>query len=139
MNSKKVIKMYPKWQFEKYAKDQGWKFDSTGFHEAHINSNKLPDSMKYQPSYIVDRIFDDAGYPLIWVEVKSCSREGLIRVLKNEWAVHKQFNNVWNVFYAIYRPTSKDFPVFASISSLEHFLSDEGDYLTANVDDLIVE
>jgi len=136
MQDKKIIKMYPKWQFEKYARLQGWKFDYMGLHEAHINSNKLPDSMKFQPSYLVDQDFSNQLSPLTWVEVKSCSKLGVLKILKSEWEIHQKFNEVWGVYYAIYQPATKDFAGVIHIAEIEELLKEDGDYLVFSIEDI---
>jgi hypothetical protein len=130
---KMVSKLYPKWQFESYCKDRGWKYHATGMHETHVNSNKLAPTERLQPSYIVDQGFGEPETPLVWVEIKSFSKTGLIKIQKEEWALHNRFNEFRPVYYALYRPADKIFHNIIHIDNLKNLLVEEDGFLTVEM------
>jgi hypothetical protein len=135
-NSRRMVDDSPRIRFQEVAEENRWRYDSQGFHKAHVNSNKLPVSMKYQPSYLVDTNFNDDGTPLWWVEIKSISREGKVKIQRDEWDVHKKFRTGSPVMYALYDVRANDFPFIIDITAIEHLLADDGDYFILNTLDI---
>ena len=92
-------------KFEEFCLNKGWQFDYTGLHQAHVNAAKLKTVDLYRPSYLVDVSFSDMEKRLIAVEVKSCNRDGEVRVRHDEIKTHTAISNsMYSVYYALYNP-----------------------------------
>lgn len=137
MNSKaktnRAAKMYAKRAFMNYCIENGWQFHLTSLHETYVNSNKLTDWEKFCPSFIVDRDFNNMSIPVTWVEVKSCNRDGDIRVSKYEFGLHQEFNEGREVQYALYDSRSRVFRLL-TLDKIAQYLTEDGDYLKMNFD-----
>lgn len=94
--------MEPRERFEIYCKRQGWQFDNRSNHESYVNSKKLSIAEIYEPSYRVDRKFEDLATGLIWIEVKACNAKGFVKVQSKEWEIHNQLSRGRPVYYALY-------------------------------------
>jgi hypothetical protein len=127
--------MKPKQAFMDYAREQGWRFDLVSLHEAHVNSNKLPAPVRYQPSFLVDTDFHDLSKPIIMVEVKS-TKLGEVKILKEEFQVHREFNSRWGVYYAIYNPSTKVIQEMIALSSIDGNLTEDEKYFVFNIDEM---
>ena len=94
--------------FKRFCKEQGWNYHYTGFHDTRLNANKLTRFERANPSFIIDKDWNDLERALEWVEVKGCNYAGEVKIPIEEWEHHKRYGLVRAVNYAIYEAKGDD-------------------------------
>jgi hypothetical protein len=120
----------------RYCTDRGWKFHLSSLHETHVNSTKLNSFECYCPSFIIDRDFNDSNIPLIWGEIKSCNKEGDIKVSKEEFDIHKAFNEGREVWYVLFDHRNRHFKMIALTKLADFFTAADERYFYFNFNDV---
>lgn len=137
MNSEtRSLKLFPKRNFMRYCTEQGWKFHLSSMHETHVNSTKLSQFECFCPSFIIDMNFNDSNTPLIWGEIKSCNKEGTIKVSKDEFEIHRQFNEGREVWYILFNHKNRDFKMIRIANLPPYFSTSDDKYYTFNFDNV---